>query len=169
MGGGGGGDGGGRGVGFRRSAAGQAGPADKAKEPKIISQKPAAKEQPATLSGRVAAQTKLKEEDVAKVLEALGPAVRDQLARGDRAELPGLGVFRVVRVAAHRDLVDGRPAMIEASNYVEFLPTGGLVDAANAAGAVPSDTVLPFQFVPLPNQATGLVMPDDRMPNVRVR
>jgi len=49
--------------------------------------------------------------------------------------LQGLGVFRVVRVPEHRDLVDGRPAVIAATNYVDFKPFGGLVDAANAAAA----------------------------------
>ena len=101
------------------------------------------------------------------MLTALGPAVREDLAAGNRVEMPGLGVFRVVRIAAHRDLVDGRPANIEASNYVEFVASGGLVDAANAATAVPADTVLPFQFNPLPDQTKSLHMPDNRMPNIR--
>ena len=136
-------------------------PAEKAKD------KP--KEKPTTLKGRIAAEAKLSEDDVAKMLTAVGPVVRDALARGEKVELPGLGVLRVVRVAPHRDLVDGRPALIEASNYVEFVPAGNLVDAANAPGAVPQDTVLPFQYNPLPDQTKGLVMPDDRMPNVRVR
>ncbi len=109
----------------------------------------------------------MSEDDVKKVLAALGPAVRDGLARGDLVEMPGLGTFRVVQIAPHRDLVNGRPALIEASNYVEFLPSGGLVDAANAPGAVPQTTVLPFQFNPLPGQTKSLVMPDDRMPNIR--
>ena len=65
--------------------------------------------------------------------------------------------------------MDGRPALIEATNYVEFLPSGGLLDAANAATAVPADTVLPFQFNPLPDQTKGLHVPDERMPNIRVR
>ncbi|HVS37734.1 MAG TPA: HU family DNA-binding protein [Gemmataceae bacterium] len=142
-------------------------PADKDKAAAKDKEKPKAPPT-STLQGRIAAQTKLSEDDVNKVLKALGPALRDDLAHGGLVELPGLGTFRVVRIAAHRDLVNGRPAMIEASNYVEFLPSGGLVDAANAAGAVPQDTVQPFQFNPLPNQTKSLVMPDDRMPNIRV-
>ena len=84
-------------------------------------------------------------------------------------ELKGLGTLRVVRVPEHRDLVDGRPATIPASNYVDFLPAGGLVEAANAPGAVPQDTVPPFQYVPLPDQTKGLRTPEERMPNVRTR
>lgn len=95
--------------------------------------------------------------------------MRDDLARGGRVELPGLGVFRVVRIAQHRDLVDGRPATIEASNYVEFLASGGLIDAANAPDAVPQTTVLPFQFIPLPDQTKSQHVPDERMPIIRVR
>jgi len=148
-------------------------PADKPapKEPTIVSDKPAAKDKdkPITIPARVAAETKLTEEQVNKVLAALGPAVRDQLAHGARVELPGLGALRVVRVAPHRDLVAGRPAAIPPSNYVEFTPTGGLVEAANAADAVPADTVLPFEYNPLPSQTPALHVPDERMPNVRTR
>ncbi len=142
-------------------------PADKDKPAAKDKEKP--KERPTTIPGRIAAETKLKEEDVVKVLTALGPAVRDDLARGGRVELPGLGVFRVVRIAQHRDLVDGRPATIEASNYVEFLASGGLIDAANAPDAVPQTTVLPFQFIPLPDQTKSQHVPDERMPIIRVR
>lgn len=141
------------------------------KEPTIVHEQPAAKDKdkPATIPARVAAETKLTEEEVKKVLKALGPAVRDQLAAGKSVELQGLGSLRVVRVAGHRDLVNGRPATIPAGNYVEFTPTGGLVEAANAADAVPADTVLPFEYNPLPGQTPATHVPDERMPNVRTR
>jgi len=117
----------------------------------------------------VATAAKLREEDVAKVLSALGPAIREQLARGEVVELPGLGVFRIVRVPEHKDLVNGRPATIPAANTVEFLPSGDAIDAANAADAVPADTVPAYQFNPLPIQTKGLRTPEDRMRNVRTR
>src|SRR5262245_3194330 len=85
---------------------------------------------PLTLAGSIAAATKVSEQDVEKVLQALGPAVRDQLTRGQQVNLGGLGVFRVVQVPEHRDLVGGRPATIAATNNVEFLPAGPIVAAA---------------------------------------
>jgi len=120
-----------------------------------------------TLKGAVAASSKVSEENVAKVLEALGPAIRDRLAAGETVELPGLGTFRVVRVPEHRDLINGRPATVSAVNSVEFLPAGGLDAAANAPGAAPAVTVPEFRYNPLPDQTPGLRVPEDRMPNVR--
>lgn len=134
-----------------------------------LSEKPAAKDKPTTLQGRIAADSKLAEADVAKMLAALGPAIRDRLAAGDKVDLPGLGVFRVVRVPDHRDLVNGRPATVPGSNYIDFKPYGSLADAANAPGAVPEETVPPFEFNPLPGQTKSLHVPDERMPNVRTR
>jgi nucleoid DNA-binding protein len=121
------------------------------------------------LPKRIAAETKLTDEQVEKVLRALGPAISDALARGQTVELPGLGLFRVVRVPEHRDLVDGRPATIAPSNGVEFLAAGELAEAANSGGAVPAETVPPFQYVPLPNQVKGQRVGSTRMPNVRTR
>jgi len=109
------------------------------------------------------------EEDVAKVIEALGPAVREHLAKGEVIDLPGLGAFRVVRVPDHRDLIGGRPVVVSGVNSVEFVPSGGLVDAANAANAIPQETVPPFEYNPLPNQAKSLRAPDERAPKVRTR
>src|SRR5205823_5279024 len=98
------------------------------------SQRPAEKDKqkPITLKSRLVKSTRLSEKNVELFLVKLGPAVADHLRSGEQVELPGLGVFRVVRVPEHRDLVGGRPATIPASNYVEFLPTGNLVDASNA-------------------------------------
>ncbi len=136
-----------------------------------LSEKLAAKDKQkaATIPGRISLQTKVPEEDVVKVIEALGPAIREHLANGEVVELPGLGVFRVVRIPEHRDLIDGRPAVVPGVNSVEFVPTGGLVGAANAAGAIPQETVPPFQYNPLPDQTKSLHAPEDRMPNVRTR
>ena len=127
------------------------------------------KQKAATISGRISLQTKVPEEDVVKVLEALGPAVRERLASGAVVGMPGLGAFRVVRIPEHRDLIDGRPAIVPGVNSVEFLPDGVLVDAANAASAVPQETVPPFAYIPLPDQTKSLHVPDERAPNVRSR
>jgi nucleoid DNA-binding protein len=125
------------------------------------------KDKEATLKGRVAAASKVSAENVAKVLEALGPAVRDKLASGETVELPGLGTFRVVTVPEHRNLIDGRPATVNAANYVTFDPAGSLADAANAPGAVPAEVVPEFRYNPLPDQLPSLKTPNERMPTIR--
>jgi nucleoid DNA-binding protein len=127
------------------------------------------KQKAVTIPGRISLQTKVPEEDVAKVIEALGPAIREHLANGEVVELPGLGVFRVVRIPEHRDLINGRPAVVAGVNNVEFVANGVLVDAANAAKAVPQETVPPFMYNVLPDQTKSLRAPDERMPNVRTR
>jgi nucleoid DNA-binding protein len=124
---------------------------------------------PNTLRERLAAVTKLPPADVAKVLEALGPAVRDLLGQGQTVEVPNLGRFRIVRVPEHRDLVDGRPATIAASNTVEFLPTGAFGSAANQPGVRPAETVPPFEYNPLPDQTKSLRVPSQRAPNTRTQ
>ena len=84
---------------------------------------------------RVARESKLTEEQVTRVLNALGPAVRDELTKGNTVNLPGLGILRVVRVAEHKDMEagTGRLLRIPAKNTVEFLATDGLGEAANSA------------------------------------
>src|SRR5262245_49202560 len=94
-----------------------------------------------SLTQRIADATKLSEPDAAKFMAALGPAIRDDLRSGKEVTIAGLGTFRVVRVQEHKDLVNGRPTVIPATNTVEFLPEGGVTDAANAEGAKPADTV----------------------------
>ena len=160
--------GGGRGAGLRRAddGAGQAGPGRQGQAGREGQGQ--TKERSTTLQGRIAAETKLAEDDVDKVLAALGPALREDWPAARRSRCPASASSASCAFAEHRDLVNGRPALIEASNYVEFLPSGGLVDAANAPGAVPQDTVQPFEFNPLPGQTKSLLVPDDRMPNVRV-
>jgi len=106
----------------------------------------------ATLTQRVAKASKVPEADVVKVLKAIGPAIRDDLRRGRTVDVPGLGAFRIVRVGAHRNMVEGLPVKVEAHNTVEFLPVGELEDAANKAGAEPAVVVPPFEYVPLPGQ-----------------
>jgi nucleoid DNA-binding protein len=123
----------------------------------------------ASLSGQIAAATKLEETDVAKVLKELGPAISARIANGEQVQMPGLGRFRVVRIPEHRDLVDGRPAVIPASNYVEFLPEQGIVNASNAQGAVPAVTVPPFEYHPLKDQTPSQRVPESKVPSTRIR
>jgi nucleoid DNA-binding protein len=123
----------------------------------------------AGLKSRVVKTTKLAEEDVQKMLNALGPAVRDMLRSGNQVDLPGLGSFRIVRIPEHRDLVGGRPATIPGSNYVEFSPAGDIVGAANAPGAVPADTVPPFEYIVNPSQTPTMRTGTTRNPGTRTR
>jgi nucleoid DNA-binding protein len=122
-----------------------------------------------SITAEIAAKVKVPEEIVVKVLDALGPAVRDHLARGEEVPLPGLGTFRVVKIGEHKDLVDGRPATIPARNTVEFLPGGGMAAAANAPGAKPADVVLPFEYNTLPDQVKSQHVGSQRTPNTRTR
>src|SRR5262249_10931706 len=102
--------------------------------------------------GRLIKETKLEGTDVDKLLAALGPAVVSMLSSGQQVAIPGLGTFRVVNVPPHRDLAGGRAAIVPGSNYVEFLPTAAMVNAANAGGAIPATSVPPFFYNPLPDQ-----------------
>lgn len=145
-------------------------PVHSQKAPEIKSGSPKQKA-PDTLQGRVAQASKLSEDDVNKVLKALGPAVRDELKRGKTVTLPGLGTLRVVRIPQHKDMEigTGRPLTVAAENTIEFLPTGELVGAANSDGAVPAETVPPFQYIPLPGQTPGQKVGQTRVPSTRVR
>jgi len=133
-----------------------------------LSQRPPAKKA-MTLKGRIMDYSRLEEKETNKFLQAIGPAVRDLLANGQQVEVPGLGLFRIVNVPPHRDLVNGRPATIPGSNYVEFVPTGELNGVANSPSATPAEVVPPFQYNPLPGRDPGMKAPNERMPNVRTR
>jgi len=130
--------------------------------------KPRAEE---SLGQRVARESKLSEEQVTRVLNALGPAVRDELKRGSSVSLPGLGTFRIVRVAEHKDIEagTGRPLRVPATNTVEFLATDGLSEAANSATAVPAEVVPAFEYNPLPNQTKGQKVGPTRTEGMRTR
>lgn len=90
--------------------------------------------------------TKEKEKTVDKILNGLGPALREQITAGKQVVIPGLGTFRVVQIEAHKDLINGRPAVVPAKSYVEFVPDGALDAAANSPTAVPARTVPPAEF-----------------------
>ena len=122
-----------------------------------------------TLPRELVKRARVSEEAVARLLNTLGPAVREQLANGRDVTLPGLGVFRVVRVPEHRNLVDGRPTTIPARNTVEFLPDGGISAAANNPQARPAATVQPFEYNILPGQTPSQRAPSTRLPSSRIR
>jgi nucleoid DNA-binding protein len=124
-----------------------------------------------TLNQRLAREGKVTEEQAGRVFNAIGPAVRDQLAKGNTVSIPGLGTFRVVRVAGHRDMEagTGRVFNVPARNTVEFLATDGLADVANSAAAVPAETVPAFEFNPLPNQSKGQKTGPTRTEGTRTR
>jgi predicted histone-like DNA-binding protein len=105
-----------------------------------------------TLTKRVAKASKVSEEDVIKVLKALAPALKEDLKRGKTTEIPGLGSFRIVRVEGHRDLAEGVPVKVTTKNNVEFLPSSSIQETADGEGVVPAVTIVPFEYVPLPNQ-----------------
>ncbi len=131
----------------------------------VRSQRPQPRE---TFKAQIARLAKLEEEAVTKVLQALGPAIRDHVARGEQVDIPGLGTFRVVRVPEHKDMVNGRPATIPDSNYIEFVPVEDLVKASNAPTAVPAVVVPPYEFNPLPNQTKAQKAPGSRQPTNRI-
>jgi nucleoid DNA-binding protein len=123
-----------------------------------------------TLTQRLARRTALSEQNVQRLMAALGPAIREELEKGRQVNLPGLGAFRVVRVQQHRDMVEGgRPVIVPATNTIEFLATGEAITSANGAEAVPADTVPPFQYIVLPGQTPGQKAPRTHVPSSRVR
>jgi nucleoid DNA-binding protein len=134
--------------------------------PTVHSQKPKEKEEEGFVQ-RAAKKANLDKEDAARFFQALGPEISRDLAAGRTVSLPGLGTFRVVRVAEHRDLRGGRPVTIPAVNTVEFLANEGLIDAANSDSAVPAEVVPAFEFVPLPDRDPGQKMPLTRNPGRR--
>jgi nucleoid DNA-binding protein len=123
-----------------------------------------------TIPQRIARDTKLSEKDADKFYNAMGAAIRDQLQRGKTVSVPGLGTFRVVRVAEHKDISNGgRPVVVPAFNTVEFKGSIEAADAANADGVAPSVEVPAFQYIPNPYQTPGQKMGRTHTPSQRVR
>lgn len=132
-------------------------------------QLPAQRRPSQQLPSDIAEATKVEEEDVAKVLNALGPAIQKQLAQGKQVALPNLGVFRVVQIPAHRELRGGTPVLIPSENYVEFLPDTSVVQQVNKGGTKPAVVVPGFQYNPLPDQFQAPKSPRIRVPSTRIR
>ncbi|MFO0876695.1 MAG: HU family DNA-binding protein [Gemmataceae bacterium] len=124
---------------------------------------------PSSIKESIAQETNYKSEAVEKMLKALAPAVSEQLRAGREVELPGLGMFRVVRIDEYRDLVNGRMTIIPARNFVEFVPTERLNQDANAFGARPSRTVEGWEFRANPNSIQGFRTPNTRNLGTRTR
>lgn len=123
-----------------------------------------------TMFERLARETKLSDEQVQKLFNALGPAIRDELTRGKQVAIPGLGNFRVVRVAEHKDIREGgRPVLVPAFNTIEFVGDAALADVANADTAVPVQEVPAFQYIPLPGQTPGQKVGRTHTPGQRVK
>src|SRR5205807_10594682 len=105
-----------------------------------------------------------------KFYNAVGSAIREQLQRGKSVSVPGLGTFRVVRVAEHKDMAaGGRPIVVPACNTVEFVGTVEVSDGVNVEGITPAETVPAFQYIPNPNQTPGQKMGRTHTPSQRVR
>jgi nucleoid DNA-binding protein len=136
--------------------------------PMQIENKKPANDDTLTLQQRVAKAAKVSEESANRMFDALGPAIREELRRGKSVSIPGLGTFRVVRVAEHKDLKNGRPVTIPASNTIEFLGEGDAVQSVNTDSAQPAETVPAFQYNPLPNANPGQKMPNVRNAGTRV-
>jgi nucleoid DNA-binding protein len=131
--------------------------------------KTAAKGTPTDLKAGLMAQTKLDEKTIEKVLKALGPAVSEQLRAGRQIEFPGVGTLQVVRVTEYKDLVNGRPAMMPAKNYIEYVPTTKMNDDANSSGAKPARVVDGYEYRVNPNAQPGMKTPYTRTPGTRIR
>lgn len=121
-----------------------------------------------TLQQRLARTTKLSEDDVNKLWSQLGAAIKEDLLRGQQVIIPGLGMMRIVRVPEHKDLKDGRPVTIAATNTVEFLASKELTAAANSKGVEPSETVPEYRFKVFPNQTSTERAPSTRVPTQRI-
>jgi nucleoid DNA-binding protein len=97
-----------------------------------------------TLTQRLARTAKVPEDEAKRLFAALGPVIREELTKGREISIPGLGAFRIVRVAEHRDLRNGRPVTIPAVNTVEFVAEGITLDLVNSETAQPAETVPRF-------------------------
>ena len=123
-----------------------------------------------TIPQRIARDTKLNQKDAEKFFQAMGPALRDQLQRGKTVAVPGLGTFRVVRVAEHRDMAaGGRPIVVPAFNTVEFVGSVEVNEGVNAEGVTPEETVPAFQYIPIPNRTPAQKQGRNALPGQRVR
>jgi nucleoid DNA-binding protein len=146
------------------------------KAPPVPTPAPAQASAQDSLVQRIVQATKLSPENTDRFLRALGPAIRDELKQGKQVSLPGLGTFRVVQVAEHRDLnlsrgglETGAPVVIPTTNVIEFVAEGTLDEAANSDTARPAETVPEFKYIPLPGQTPSNKVTRIRTPPTRAR
>lgn len=122
-----------------------------------------------TLEERLVKETKVKKTDVAKILKALGPALREQLQQDGKIDVPGLGIIRVLRITEYKDLVNGLPTTIPARNYVEIEADSAANRAVNQPGVPPARTIQGYEFRVNPNASPGIKTQDRRVPRTRTR
>jgi nucleoid DNA-binding protein len=134
-------------------------------------QSPFGRKRAETLPQRLAREAQLSEKQADKVLEVLGPIIRDELTQGRTVTLQGLGTFEIVRVAGHKDIEfgTGRVEHIPARNTIVFLASGDADGAANAEGVVPVDTVPAFEYIPLPGRTARQRIGTTRSEGIRTR
>lgn len=133
--------------------------------PGSVTPPPAMPDHLGNLNERIAKKTGLTEKQVDAVLRELGPAVADRLASGKGFELQGVGSFRVIRIAAHRELVGNYQAIqVPARNTVQFVPVGDFDATLNRPGAVQGFPVGEPNTNPIPNRVPSLKVGPTRVP-----
>lgn len=128
----------------------------------------ATKKPPRSFNADLAAEAKVKEEVIERVIKAIGPVVRAQLRAGRQVDIPGVGSLQIIQIGEHRELVDGRPGTIAARNIVEFVGTPETEAAANAPGVVPARVIEGYEFRINPRSNPGIRTDTVRTPDMRV-
>lgn len=122
-----------------------------------------------TLQSQIAQATGEKEEVVAKILKALGPAVVDAVNRGEKVDFPGMGTLRVVQIQESQRRIGDRPVVIPARNYIEMLPSPALTQAANSPAVVPDQVIPQYNPEPLLPHTPGQRVPSGSFKTPRTR
>lgn len=88
----------------------------------------------AELVAAVAERTELSKKDAEKALKAFVDVVAEELKKGEKIQLVGLGTFEVSERAARegRNPANGQPMQIAASKAPKFKAGKALKDAINA-------------------------------------
>ena len=88
----------------------------------------------AELVAAIAERTELSKKDTEKALKAFVDVVAEELKKGEKIQLVGLGTFEVSERAARegRNPANGQPMQIAASKAPKFKAGKALKDAINA-------------------------------------
>lgn len=80
---------------------------------------------PKTFLGRLAIKAGVSEGEARSLLEELGPAIADELKKGNQVQLPGLGKFRMVKRPGYTafDEITGKQHIVPASVGVDYQPS----------------------------------------------
>jgi nucleoid DNA-binding protein len=75
-------------------------------------------------------KTKLSERRIKKLLQELGPALAQELQKGSRIDLPGLGEFELEVVPAHfrLDPLTGRQDLVPTIHRIRYVPSETLIN-----------------------------------------